>query len=184
VPAVVVLSAFMVEGSMDIWSVIYLRHTLSASAMAGGIAFGAFSLAMAFGRLTAGRLFFGMGYRATMRISGVGSLVSGLASALTHSSVVAGIAFLFLGFFIASAAPAAFGMIAETDEDPALAVAAMTTAGYSGFVVGPPLMGWLAETVGLRSTMVVLVSMSLGVAVGGVVGGRGGRPADDRPAAP
>jgi MFS family permease len=79
---------------------------------------------------------------------------------------------LFLGFFIASAAPAAFGMIAGTDEDPALAVAAMTTVGYSGFVVGPPLMGLLAERAGLRATMVVLVAMSLGVVAGGVFGRR------------
>lgn len=170
VPAVVVLSAFFVEGSMDIWSVIYLRRTLEASALAGGIAFAIFSLAMAFGRITAGRVLFGLGYRTTLRISGVGSLVAGLTAAITQSTVVAGVAFLFLGFFIASAAPAAFGMIAETDEDPALAVAAMTTVGYSGFIVGPPLMGVLAETAGLRATMVVLVAMSLGVVAGGVFG--------------
>ncbi|HEX9121788.1 MAG TPA: MFS transporter [Actinomycetota bacterium] len=167
-PAVVVLSAFMVEGSMDIWSVIYLRRTLEASAVAGGIAFAAFSLAMAIGRLLAGRLLFGLGYRTTIRVSGIGSVLSGLAAALTHSTVVAGMAFLFLGFFIASAAPAAFGMIGETDEDPVLAVAGMTTAGYSGFVVGPPIMGWLAETAGLRATMLVIVFAAAGVAVGGL----------------
>jgi hypothetical protein len=170
VPAIVVLSAFFVEGSMDIWSVIYLRRTLEASALAGAIAFATFSLAMAFGRITAGRVLFGLGYRATLRVSGVGSLVAGLTAAITRSTVVAGIAFVFLGFFIASAAPAAFGMIAETDEDPALAVAAMTTVGYSGFVVGPPLMGLLAERAGLRATMMVLVAMSLGVVAGGVFG--------------
>ena len=172
VPAVVVLSAFFVEGSMDIWSVIYLRRTLEASALTGGIAFAIFSLAMAFGRITAGRLLFGLGYRVTLRISGGGSLAAGLLAAITQSTVIAGVAFLFLGFFIASAAPAAFGMIAETDEDPALAVAAMTTVGYSGFVVGPPLMGILAESAGLRATMIALVAMSLGVVAGGVFGRR------------
>jgi MFS family permease len=48
----------------------------------------------------------------------------------------------------------------------------MTTVGYSGFVVGPPLMGLLAERAGLRATMVVLVAMSLGVVAGGVFGRR------------
>jgi MFS family permease len=171
-PAVVVLSAFMVEGSMDIWSVIYLRRTLEATAVAGGIAFAVFSLAMAVGRLVAGRLLFGLGYRSTIRLSGAGSFASGLVAALTHSTVVAGVAFLFLGFFVASAAPAAFGMIGETDEDPVLAVAGMTTVGYSGFVVGPPIMGWLAETAGLRATMLVIVVAALGVALGGLGGRR------------
>lgn len=169
-PALVVLFAFLVEGSMDVWSVIYLRKTLEASALAGAIAFAVFSLSMAVGRLSAGRLLFGLGYRRTIRVSGFGALCAGLAAAATSSTVVAGAAFLFLGFFIAAAAPAAFGLVGQTDEDPALAIAAMTTVGYSGFVVGPPIMGWLAQTSGLRATMVVMVLMSLGVAMGGILG--------------
>lgn len=176
VPAVVVLSAFTVEGSMDIWSVIYLRRTLEASAVAGGVAFAAFSLAMAFGRVTAARLLFGLGYRTTLRVAGLGSVAAGLVAALATSTVVAAIAFLFLGFFIASAAPAAFGLVTASDADPVLAIAGMTTVGYAGFVVGPPLMGWLAETIGLRATMVALVTMGLGVALGGVLAPRDAPP--------
>lgn len=179
-PAVVVLSSFLVEGSMDIWSVIFLRRTLEASVLAGAIAFAAFSLAMTIGRVTAARLLFGMGYRATLLVSGFGAFGSGLVAALTHSTVVAAVAFLFMGFFISSAAPAAFGMVAESDEDPALAIAGMTTVGYSGFVVGPPIMGWLAVTAGLRTTMIVLVTTSLGVVVGGL-GARRSRPGTARP---
>ena len=171
-PAVVVLSAFMVEGSMDIWSVIYVRNTLEATVLAGAIAFALFSLAMAVGRLFAGRILFRLGYRRTIRISWLGSLVSGLVAGLTGSAAVAGLAFLFLGFFISAAAPAAFGMVSETDEDPALAIAAMTTVGYTGFVVGPPIMGWLAQTAGLRATMLVLVSVTVGVYLGGVLAPR------------
>lgn len=176
-PALVVLSAFAVEGSMDIWSVIYVREGLGAAAMTGAAAFALFSLSMAIGRLFAGRVLFGLGYRRTIRISGVGSLVSGLAAALAPNVVVAGIAFLFLGLFIASAAPAAFGLVSDVDEDPALAIAGMTTVGYSGFVVGPPIMGWLAETGGLRATMLVIALMSTGVFAGGVLGRRNPRRA-------
>jgi MFS family permease len=181
-PALVILSAFAVEGSMDIWSVIYVREELGAAAMAGAVAFAAFSSSMAVGRLTAGRLLFGMGYRRTIRISGVGSLASGLAAALAPGTAFAAVAFLFLGFFIASAAPAAFGLVSGTDEDPALAIAGMTTVGYSGFVVGPPIMGWLAQTSGLRATMVVIALMSAGVFAGGVLGRDrlGSRPVDPR----
>jgi predicted MFS family arabinose efflux permease len=74
-----------------------------------------------------------------------------------------------LGFFIASAAPAAFGMVGDAEDDPALAVAAMSTVGYTGFVVGPPLMGWLAETAGLRLTMASIAVCTLGVAVTGLL---------------
>jgi MFS family permease len=156
VPAVVILCAFTVEGSMDIWSVIYLRRTLEATAFAGAIAFAAFSAAMAVGRITAARVLFGLGYRTTLRVSGIGTVVSGVG-------------FLFLGFFMAAAAPAAFGLAGRSGVDPVVAIAGMTTVGYAGFVLGPPIMGWLAQGVGLRATMIALVTVGIGIAVGGLL---------------
>jgi fucose permease len=178
-PAIVILSAFLVEGSMDVWSVIYLRHTLGASILAGAVAFAAFALAMTIGRAFAARILFDLGYRRTILVSGLGSLVAGIAAAVAGSPVVAAIAFLPLGFFIASAAPAAFGLVEGSGESPAVAIAAMTTVGYSGFVVGPPIMGWLAQTAGLRATIGLMVLATAGVAIAGILtpartaGGRG-----------
>lgn len=171
-PAFVVLFAFLVEGSMDIWSVTYLRESLHASVFAGAVAFAAFSIAMAVGRLSAGRLLFGLGYRRTIQVSGLGSLAAGTLAAATGSTLVAGIAFLFLGFFIASATPAAFGLIGDSGEEPALAIAAMTTVGYTGFVIGPPITGWLAQTAGLRAIMGLISAATVGVAACGLLGGR------------
>jgi MFS family permease len=45
----------------------------------------------------------------------------------------------------------------------------MSTVGYTGFVVGPPLMGWLAETAGLRLTMASIAICTLGVAITGLL---------------
>src|SRR3972149_2036972 len=61
VPSLVVLFAFLVEGSMDSWSGIYLRRTLAASALAAGVGFAAFAGAMAIGRFFAGRVLFRRG---------------------------------------------------------------------------------------------------------------------------
>jgi fucose permease len=168
-PAVVILCAFTVEGSMDIWSVIYLRRTLEATAFAGAIAFAAFSAAMAVGRITAARVLFGLGYRTTLRVSGVGTVIAGLLAAIAPNAALAGVGFLFLGFFMAAAAPAAFGLAGRSGVDPVVAIAGMTTVGYAGFVLGPPIMGWLAEGVGLRATMVALVTVGIGIAVGGLL---------------
>ncbi|MBI2237345.1 MAG: hypothetical protein HYU54_02305, partial [Actinobacteria bacterium] len=171
-PAFVVLFAFLVEGSMDIWSVTYLRESLHASVFVGAIAFAVFSLAMAVGRLSVGQLLFSLGYRRTIQASGLGSLAAGTLAAVTSSTLVAGIAFLFLGLFIAAAAPAAFGLIGDSGEEPALAVAAMTTVGYAGFVIGPPITGWLAQVAGLRAIMGLISAAAVGVAAAGFIGGR------------
>jgi Major Facilitator Superfamily len=169
VPAFIVLSAFLVEGSMDTWSGLYLRNELGASAFGAGVAFSAFAGAVFLGRLFASRTLFGLGYRRTILVAGIGSTTGGAIAASTHSPVVAGLAFLLLGFSLASAAPAAFGLIEGSGEDPTNAISAVTTVGYSGFIWSPPLLGWVAEVFSLRATMVVVVLASLGVLAGGIV---------------
>lgn len=167
-PGLVILSAFFIEGSMDVWSVIFLRQTLGASALAGAAGFAAFALATAVGRAFAARVLFGFGYRRTILISGILSMAAGLTAVLTSSPVVASVAFLVLGFAISAAAPAAFALAGGEGGGPA--IAAVTTVGYTGFLVGPPLLGWLAEAVSLRATLVAVAAAAVGI-----IAGAGGR---------
>jgi len=61
IPALRVLFCFLVEGSMDIWSGLYFREQLGASAGAAGAAFAAFAGALFVGRLFAANVLFGLG---------------------------------------------------------------------------------------------------------------------------
>jgi MFS family permease len=169
IPAAVVLFSFFIEGSMDVWSVIYLRRTMDATALAGAGGFALFSIAMAVGRGFAARLLFGLGYRRTILFAGFGSMAAGAVAVLTDQPTVASLAFLVLGFCMASAAPAAFGLAGRWGDDAGVIIAAMTTVGYSGFVVGPPILGWLADRAGLRASMLVVVLATLGIAVAGLL---------------
>ena len=63
---------------------------------------------------------------------------------------------------------AAFGLAGAFGLDAGMVVAAMTTVGYTGFVVGPPIMGRLADQVGLRATMAALLVATLGIAAGAI----------------
>jgi hypothetical protein len=171
IPAIIVISAFFIEGSMDVWSVLFLRRTLGATALAGSGGFAAFGLAMALGRAFAARILFALGYSRTVLFSGLVSLVAGGLAVLTTSPVAASGAFLVLGFAVAAAAPAAFGIAGGWGERPAAAIAALTTVGYSGFVVGPPILGTLADRLGLRVTMTALLVATAGIAIAGVFSG-------------
>jgi MFS family permease len=163
----IVLSAFFVEGSLDVWAVTYLRDTLGASIMAGAIGFSAFAAATAVGRIFAGRILFGMGYRRTILFSGAGSVVAGTLAVFAPNAWVATLAYLMMGFCLAAAGPAAFGSIPGTGAEAGVSIAAVTTVGYIGFVIGPPIMGWLADAVGVRGTMIVITVATLGILVGG-----------------
>lgn len=174
-PAVIVLFAFFVEGSMDVWSVIFLRETLGASILGGATAFAAFALAITLGRTLAASFFFRLGYAKTVLASGIGSLAFATIAVLSPSVALAGAAFLGLGFMLAPAAPAAFGMAEGAGGRAGLAVGAITTVGYTGFVVGPPIMGWLADNVGLRAAMSAMLVATLGMALAGLAARAAGR---------
>jgi MFS family permease len=177
-PALVVLSAFLVEGSMDTWSGLYVHTQLGASDLQTAMVFVAFSAAIAVGRLFAGRVLFGLGRRTTIILSGAGGVVGGAIAALASDPVIAGVGFLLMGASIAAAAPAGFGLVETVaPDDQAHAIAAVTTVGYSGFVWSPPIFAWLANAFDLRAAMAVIVSATVGILIAGALSPR------DRPVA-
>jgi MFS family permease len=148
------------EESLSIWSALYLGRGLSASVLFGGVSLAAFALSMTAGRAFAARVLFGFGCRTTIAVSGPGTVSLGVVLALSSSRYVAGAALLVLGFFLAAAVPAGYGMIDGTPERRDAGVAWATAASYLALMLGPPIMGWLADTVGLHTTMLLLALMA------------------------
>jgi hypothetical protein len=172
VPAVALAAAYFVEGAIDVWGVLYLRTDLGASPAVGSWGLAAFSFAMALGRLFAARTLFHLGHRTTLIVSGLGSMLAALVALLAAGPVIASAAFLVLGFCLAATGPAAIGMVGRAHVDIGVAIAAINTLGYIGFVLGPPFMGWLADGVGIRATMVVVVVVTVAIAASGALTSR------------
>jgi fucose permease len=168
VPALTVLFCFLVEGSMDIWSGLYLREELGASPATAGAAFAAFAGALFVGRLFAARVLFELGPRRTILISGIGGGIGGTIAVLADATLVVAGAFLLMGFAMSAAGPAGFSLVEETTSDSSNAIAAVATVGYTGFVWSPPLLGWIADTVDLRAAMGVIVLATLGITATGL----------------
>ena len=167
IPALTVLFCFLVEGSMDIWSGLYLREELGASPAAAGAAFVAFAGSLFVGRLFAAKALFGLGPRRTIVIAGIGGGIGGTIAVLAHTTPVVAAAFLVMGFAMSAAGPAGFSLVEEISDDPN-AIAAVATVGYTGFVWSPPLLGWIADTVDLRAAMGVVVLATLGITATGL----------------
>jgi predicted MFS family arabinose efflux permease len=175
VPALIVLSAFLIEGSMDVWSGLYLRNELGASASTAAMAFVAFASAVLFGRLFASRVLYGMGRRTTILVAGFGSLIGGTIAVAADQVFVVALGYLVLGFTLSAAVPAAFGLVGDSGEDPTNAIAAVTTVGYTGFIWSPPLLGWIAQSFSLRAAMSVIVVATFGIIAGGMLAPRDAR---------
>jgi predicted MFS family arabinose efflux permease len=159
------------EGAMGDWSGIYLKNDLGASGSAAATGFAGFSLGMALARLAGDDL---------NRRWGAGRLLSGGMALVTVAlglvlvigePVVAVVGFALIGVGIANAVPLLFSAAGRVPPSgPSLA--AVFTVGYTGFIVGPPLIGVLADAISLPAALGVLCAAGLAVTL------LGGRAAD------
>ena len=86
-----------------------------------------------------------------------------LALATTSPALVVG-GFVLVGLALAAVAPLAFSVAGDLAPTRAgSAVSVVTTFGYGGFLLGPPLVGGLAEVVGLRGALGLIALAGLSV---------------------
>jgi len=157
------------EGEMEHWSGIYLRDTLGLPALLGGSGVADFYAAMAAGRLgTAGAVRL-LGNRFTLLGAGLLTAAGmGLALATREPAlVVAG--FLIVGLSLSAVAPIAFSLAGDVAPGgTGVAVSVVTTLGYGGFLLGPVIVGGLAELAGLRTALLTIAAAGLVIAALGL----------------
>lgn len=158
----------MVEGAMADWSAVYLLQSLKAEAGLAGAGYAVFSLAMATGRLTGDKLVTSFGPERLVRVGGL-LAAAGLGGALLlHQPVAALVGFGCVGLGLSNLIPVMFsgaGRLPGTS--PGVAIAAVSTTGFGGFLAGPPLVGFLADHIGLPGALGLLVLFLGIVATGG-----------------
>ena len=163
---VIAFCVLFCEGAIADWGAVYMRDGLGSTPGLAATGFAVFSLLMAAGRLTGDWLTVRLG--AARLIVGGGVLVTaGIALALLGGSPpLAIIGFALVGAGVACAFPLVLSAAAAMPGVvPSAAIAAMATAGYSGFLVGPPLIGSLASLISLRGALGTLALFGVLMAV-------------------
>jgi fucose permease len=162
---VVTLCGTCIEGAAADWLALFLTDERAASDSIAAGGYTIFALAMATSRFLGTPIIERIGRAGAVRIAGfvtgAGILVAVLAPGVAGS--YAG-AFLW-GAGVALVFPAAMSAGGEVPNRSADAIAAVSTIGYAGFLVGPPLIGVLAEHVGLGEALLVLLVLAAGIAV-------------------
>ncbi len=158
--------ALFVEGAMLDWSALHLRENSGASLSVAGLGYAAFSTGMSVTRFAGDRLRMAFG-SVWLVFSSALALAVGLALAIALPSPVMAIAaFALAGLGVGNIAPVLFagGGRAEPGA-PGRGIAAVTTMGYSGFLLGPPIIGMAAEWTGLRLAMALTILAAVIIAV-------------------
>jgi MFS family permease len=154
---IVALCALICEGAIGDWGAIYLREGLGSPAAVAAFGYSIFALMMAGGRFTGDWLTTRFGSGHIVRVGG-GLVVIGIGLVLiTATPAVAIVGYGFVGAGVSCIFPLILSAAARTPGvTPGVGIAAMATAGYTGFLVGPPLIGGLAELITLRGAFGVL----------------------------
>ena len=151
------LLCFMCEGAVADWSAVYLESVAGASAAAASSGFAAYSATMLAGRLKGDWAIRRFGDYAIVRGGGaLAALGLALAAGWPVPWVAAG-GFALVGIGLANIVPAVFSATGRLGTSPALGIAMAASAGYSGLLGGPPVIGAIATAAGLRAGMVFLV---------------------------
>jgi fucose permease len=176
-PGIVALAALLSEGAMADWSAVYLSGNLGASTTSAAAAFAAFSMMMAAGRFTGDRLVARLGGDAVVRGGGaLAALGLGLTLLIGHP-LLAVIGFGLVGAGLSCTFPVVLSSAARTPGlPPSAAIAAVCTVGYFGFLLGPPLIGGLAELIGLPGALGLVVLLC------GLIAALGSRAPEQRAA--
>jgi fucose permease len=165
--AVITALGFLSEGVLENWSAIYLRSALSLSAALGAAGPAVFHTAMLVGRLSTGGLMRRFGRQSLLRAAGALTAAGMLLALVTSNPLVTLAGLLIAGLALAGVAPVAFSLAGDAAPRRLGAVSAfITTVGYSGFLVGPALIGGLTEWFGIRVALGSLVVT--GILIGGL----------------
>jgi MFS family permease len=154
------------EGAAADWSSVYLRDSLHASAGIAPLAYGVFSITMALGRLVGDRIVARIGRVALVR-GGAAFAAAGLGLGLLVGTPAAGIVgFGALGAGLSCIIPQLFTTAGNWDpQRSGRIVAQVSTLSYLGLLVGPVVIGPLADVTGLPAALCVPVVLSIMVAL-------------------
>lgn len=156
--AVFAVGLQMSEGAAFDWSGIYMREVVGANATFIGMAYFSFTLPMAIGR------FFGDHFRTVLgpvRLARITTLIGCLGLlilGLTETAIGSILAWGLVGLGASMAFPLAVTAAAERDDRPAAVnVASVFLVAFTAFVIGPPLIGFVAKLVGLQNGLMALL---------------------------
>jgi len=159
---VIAFCSLICEGTMFDWSGIYFLKVVKAEPAWVGAGYTAYMIAMASGRFLADWLSHKIGVQRMLQLSGTLTVFGLLIAVFFPYQVPAIIGFLIVGLGVSSVVPLAYSAASKSiTMSPSLALSAVTTIGFFGLLVGPPIVGLIAGQSNLKTAFTFLIFMGL-----------------------
>ena len=154
---VLAFCVLVMEGAMADWTAVYLRDVARTGPGLAAAGYAGFSATMTLGRALGDRLTVALGGERLVRLGGLAAAAGAALAVLRPAPATAVLGFALIGAGLASSFPA---VLAASSRVPGVApgagIALVSTCGYTGFLAGPPLIGWVAEAATLRGGLAVV----------------------------
>jgi|AraplaMF_Cvi_mMF_1032049.scaffolds.fasta_scaffold00038_103 fucose permease len=145
------------EGAVLDWGALYLRQEMDASVALSGLGFAAFSATMAIMRFAGDLVRDRLGGVKTLRICTLFAIAGMLLASLAPDAEIAILGFALCGIGISNMVPIAFSAAGNIPGlKPGIGISVVTTMGYSGMLVAPSVIGFVAEHVGFAAVFMAL----------------------------
>lgn len=161
---VICLCSTLCEGAMADWSALYYQSVLQDVTVKSTTGFTAYAFTMSIGRFTGDKWIHLMGYKKVLMVDAL-LIAGGMGLALASSlPVLVIIGFAMVGYGVSTVIPIAY-MVAGRSKTmrPSVALAAVSTVGFTGFLIGPPVIGFIAHEIGLRYALGLVIILAMGV---------------------
>ena len=159
----VALSNMICEGMMFDWSGVYFQKVVKVSEEWRTTGYICFMACMTTGRMFADALINYWGPRKQLMLSGL--IVSlGLIIAVSYPNiVVSSIGFMLVGFGVSSVIPTIYGTVGRNASPgrASIDLASVSSIGFFGFLIGPPIIGFLSQAIGLRWAFLTMSLLGL-----------------------
>lgn len=162
-----IFAGMTAEGIMYDWCVLYLKQEVGMTQDVAALGYAAFAGAMAVARFAGDGLRARFADAVLLRYSALLAAVSMALVLLSGHPVVSLLGYALIGAGLAPIVPLLFTAASRVPgSSSAAAIAAVSSIGYSGFLIGPPLIGTIAQTTSLTAALSVVVVASAALAWG------------------
>ena len=162
-----IFSGMTAEGVMYDWSVLYLKQELAMPQDAAGVGFAVFSAAMAAARFGGDALRSRYAEHLLLRNGALLATVAMAVLLLVGNPWLALVGYACVGVGLALCVPILFNAATRVPGvSRAAAIASVSSIGYSGFLIGPPLIGFVAHHASLTAALGLVVVAAAALAIG------------------
>ncbi len=153
-------AAFLVEGAGIDWSAIYMRNVFAVEPFVGGMGLTLFAFFMATMRLTADPIVSRFGPRNVAMVMLTAASLGALLVGMAPTPQLALLGFALMGAGCSAVYPLAVSAAAQrTDRPAAVNVAAIGQVSFVVFFLAPPLLGFVAEFLGIRWSYLICLPL-------------------------